>query len=80
LSCTTFVHESNARNLSVQLFLISTSKNGFFSILCLYFSSTKLEIRAEQVLPGSKVEKGREERGGRQGGEMIQTMYAHVNK
>jgi hypothetical protein len=35
------------------------------------FSSTKLEKRAEQVLPGSK---------GGQGGEMAQTMYAHVNK
>jgi hypothetical protein len=37
------------------------------------FSSTKLEIRAEQVLPGS--EEGRGE-----GREMTQTMYAHVNK
>jgi hypothetical protein len=36
------------------------------------FSSTKLEKRAEQVLPGSK---GRE-----QGGEMAQKMYAHANK
>jgi hypothetical protein len=35
------------------------------------FSSTKLEIRAEQVLPGSE---------GGQGGEMIQTTYIHVNK
>jgi hypothetical protein len=40
------------------------------------FSSTKLEIRAEQILPGSgrgglRREKGR---------EMTQTMYAHVNK
>jgi hypothetical protein len=38
------------------------------------FSSTKLEIRAEQFLPGS-------EQGRRRGvGEMTQTMYAHVNK
>jgi hypothetical protein len=37
------------------------------------FSSTKLEIRAEQVPPGSQVERG-------QGGEMTQTMYVHVNK
>jgi hypothetical protein len=44
------------------------------------FSSTKLEIRADQVLPGS--EGGKEGEGGRgeQEGEMIQTMYAHVNK
>jgi hypothetical protein len=44
------------------------------------FSSTKLEIRAEQVLHGSE---GRRERGGGEGGqgrEMTQTMYAHVNK
>jgi hypothetical protein len=48
------------------------------------FSSTKLEIRAEQVLPGS--ERGRGKVGGRgrwgrgAGGEMTQTMYAYVNK
>jgi hypothetical protein len=44
------------------------------------FSSTKLEIRAEQVLPGREVWSGGE--GGRegQGGEMTQTIYAHVNK
>jgi hypothetical protein len=36
------------------------------------FSSTKLELRAEQVLLGS--------RGGGQGGEMTQTMYTYVNK
>jgi hypothetical protein len=41
------------------------------------FSLTKLEIRAEQVLPRWKGEGGD---GGRrrQGGEMTQTMYAHV--
>jgi hypothetical protein len=43
-------------------------------VLCLsyyayVFSSTELEIRAEQVLPGS--DEGR--------GKMTQTMYAHVN-
>jgi hypothetical protein len=41
------------------------------------FSSTKLEIRAEQALPGSE---GGGCGGGRQGGEMTQTMYAYVNK
>jgi hypothetical protein len=35
------------------------------------YSSTKLEIRAEQILPESE---------GGQGGEMAQTMYAHMNK
>jgi hypothetical protein len=40
-----------------------------------------LEKRAEQVLPGSKkgVRVG-ERGGGGQGGEMAQTMYAHMNK
>jgi hypothetical protein len=42
------------------------------------FSSTKLEIRAEQVLPG----RGEGRDGGEKGqrGEMTKTMYAHVNK
>jgi hypothetical protein len=43
------------------------------------FSSTKLVARAEQDLPGT--EGGRGEKWGRgQGGEMTQTIYAHVNK
>jgi hypothetical protein len=46
------------------------------------FSSTKLELRTEQVLPGSEGEGGREgeSEGGEQVEEMTQTMYAHVNK
>jgi hypothetical protein len=44
------------------------------------FSSTKLEIRAEQVLPGSEKGRGREGGGGGQGGEMTEAMYTHVNK
>jgi hypothetical protein len=44
------------------------------------FSSTKLEIRAEQVLPGSERWRGGEGRGGEKRGEMTQTMYTHVNK
>jgi hypothetical protein len=39
------------------------------------FSSTKLEIKAEEILPGSE---GRERRG--PGEETTQTMYTHVNK
>jgi hypothetical protein len=39
-----------------------------------------LEKRAEQVLPRSKGG-GREEEGGQaSGGEVVQTMYAHMNK
>jgi hypothetical protein len=39
-------------------------------MLCLPYvvSSAKLEIRAEQILPGSEGEKGREDGGGRQRG------------
>jgi hypothetical protein len=44
------------------------------------FSSTKLEIKAEQVLPGSEWGKGKKGGGRWQGGEMTQTMYAHVSK
>jgi hypothetical protein len=44
------------------------------------FFSTKLEIRAEQVLPGSERGRRRESGVGEQGREMTQTMYAHVNK
>jgi hypothetical protein len=44
------------------------------------FSSTKLEIREEQVLPRSKEGWGREA-GAREGrGRNDPTMYAHVNK
>jgi hypothetical protein len=44
------------------------------------FSSTKLVIKSEQDLPGTEGGKGREDWGEGQGGEMIQTMYVHVNK
>jgi hypothetical protein len=44
------------------------------------FSSTKLEIRTEQDLPGSEGAGWEESERGVQGGEMTQTMYAHVNK
>jgi hypothetical protein len=44
------------------------------------FSSTKLVIKAEQDLPGTERGRVEEKGGGGQGGEMTQTMYAHVNK
>jgi hypothetical protein len=59
-------------NLSISI-LISTSKNALSLIIAFVFSPTKLEIRAEQILPGS-------ERGGELREAMIQTMYAHMNK
>jgi hypothetical protein len=53
-------------------------------MLCLPYyayviSSTKLVIRAEQDLSGTERRDGGRG-GGWQGGEMTQTMYAHVNK
>jgi hypothetical protein len=59
--------------------LSQTSKNAVFLIIACVFTSTKLEKRVEQVLPGSEVG-GRKREGQRQGGEMAQTMYAHMNK
>jgi hypothetical protein len=50
-----------------------TSKNTLSFLLWYVFSSTKLEKRAEQILPGREMVGG-------QGGEMAQTMYAHMNK
>jgi hypothetical protein len=47
-----------------------------FLIISYIYSSTKLEKRAEQVLPGSE---GGWSEGG-QGGEMAQTTYTHMNK
>jgi hypothetical protein len=41
-----------------------------FLIIAYVYFSTKLEKRAEQALPGNK----------EVGGEMAQTMYAHMNK
>jgi hypothetical protein len=54
-------------------------------IIVYILSSTKLEIRAEQFLPGSEGlgGKGRglgKGGGDRKGGEMTHTLYAHMNK
>jgi hypothetical protein len=77
LGYNTFVHGSNARNLSVSLSQLA-------KMLCLViayvFSSTKLEIRAEQVRPGSKRGWGGEGAVRGRGEEKVQTTYAHVNK
>jgi hypothetical protein len=58
------VHGSNARNLSVYPSLSQLAKTVFL-IISYVFSSTKLEKKAEQVLPGSE---GDGERG-RSGGQ-----------
>jgi hypothetical protein len=55
-------------------------------IIVYTLSSTKLEIRAKQFLPGSLGAGGESQgRGGKgggrgKGGEMTQTLYAHMNK
>jgi hypothetical protein len=49
------------------------------SFLLSLFSPTKLEKRAEQVLPGSVGGRGRW-RQGAYSGEMAQTMCIHMNK
>jgi hypothetical protein len=54
LGCNTFVHGSNSRNLSVYLSLSQLAKTLCLSYFAYAFSSTKLEIREEQVLPGSE--------------------------
>jgi hypothetical protein len=50
-----------------------------FIIIAYFYSSTQFEIRTEPVLQSERG-RGREGKGGGQGGEMIQTMYSHVNK
>jgi hypothetical protein len=86
LECNTYVHESNVRNLPVQLSLSQPAKTLGSSYYYLYSLFQKLEIRAKQFLPGSE-RVGREKEGaGRKGGnwekggEMTQTLYAHMNK
>jgi hypothetical protein len=66
--------------ISLLLSLSQASKIPMSFLLSLVFSSTKLEKRTEQVLPGSKEAWGGEGGGREQEGEMAQTMYAHMNK
>jgi hypothetical protein len=51
-----------------------------FLIIAHVFSSIKLEKRAEQTLPGNEGGGEGEGRDRGLGGEMTQTMYAHMNK
>jgi hypothetical protein len=54
LGCNTLVCGSNASNLSIQLSLSQLAKMLVFLMIAYVFSSTKLEKRAEQALPGSE--------------------------
>jgi hypothetical protein len=77
--CDTFVHESNARNISVYLSLSHLAKILCLSYYCLFllFNGTGEKLRTGSACKGG----GREGEWGRgQEGEMIQTMYANVNK
>jgi hypothetical protein len=77
----TQVHGSNARNLPcIAIFISSQQKCYVFLIIAYVFSSTKLEKRAEQILPGSKGAGGERKEVGGQRGEMAQTMKTHMNK
>jgi hypothetical protein len=79
LGCNILVHGSNARNLSVQLSLYQLAKCYVFLIIAYVYCSTKLEIRAEQVLLGSEEGWGRQ-RGWRIRGRNGPKIYAHMNK
>jgi hypothetical protein len=57
--------------------LISTSKNTLSSLLCFYLLFNKISDKGRT---GSAWKEGGRERGRETGGEMTQTMYAHVNK
>jgi hypothetical protein len=67
-------------NISVLLSLTQLARRLCLPYYAYVFSSTKLEIRAEQILPGSEVGRGGEDSVRGQGENMTQTMYAHVNK
>jgi hypothetical protein len=75
----TWTHESNSRNLSIAI-LNSTSKNTLSFLLCICLFFNKISDRAVQDL--AETEGGKEENGevGGHGGEITQTMCAHVNK
>jgi hypothetical protein len=68
----TWAHESNNRNLSVQLSLTQLAKTLCLPYYASVFSSTKSVIRAEWDLPETEGGGGMG-RGGGQGGEMTQT-------
>jgi hypothetical protein len=72
------VHVSNARNLYIAILISNYQKRYVLHIIAYILSSTKLEKRAEQVLPGSEGGGGRGKGWGQ--GEMAQTMYTYMNK
>jgi hypothetical protein len=59
--------------------LNSTSKNTLSSLLCLFLFFNKISDKGRTDLPGIEGGRGRGWGEG-QGGEMTQTMYAHMNK
>jgi hypothetical protein len=71
---------SNAKNLSVYLSLSQLAKTFFLSYYFLCLIINKIGEEDRTGLPGSKGGEGEREKMGGQGGEMAQTMYAHMNK
>jgi hypothetical protein len=74
------IHMCMGAMLGISLYsypYLKLAKCYVFLIIAYVFSSTKLERRAEHVLRGRW---GREGGGGGQGGDMTQTLYAHMNK
>jgi hypothetical protein len=62
--------------------LLSQLAKTYVFLIVFVFTSTKLEKKPDQVLPGSEGFRGEREGAGDrgQGGEMAQTMYVHMNK
>jgi hypothetical protein len=70
LGCNTHENRSNARNLCIAILISNKQKCYVFLIIGYVFSSTKLEKRAEHILPGSEGDEGEKEgvdAGGRNG-------------
>jgi hypothetical protein len=58
MGCNTWVHESNSRNLSVQLSLTQLANTLCLPNYAYVFSSTKSVTRAEWDLPGTEAGMG----------------------
>jgi hypothetical protein len=78
----THAQEINASQLPVQLSLSQPAKTLGPSYYCLYSLFNKIRDKDRIVFAGSRGGGGAggKRGGGGQGGEMIQTLYAHMNK
>jgi hypothetical protein len=76
----TFFHGSNARNLPVYLSLSQLAKMLCLSYYCLYSIFNKIRDKDRTDSARKQGWLGGKRRGQGEGGEMAQTMYAHMNK